>query len=97
MTNYRRIQERCATQWIREGKVPRSSTARSILGATVAQLRTGVYETVGRPSCSTGGSIRYCTQNLRMIDRTAVRGRITVSHDALHRYSKVRIDVRRVV
>jgi hypothetical protein len=97
MTGYRQIEKRCATQWIREGKVARSSTARSILAATVAQLRGAVYETVGRPSCSTGGSIRYCTQNLRMVDRTTVRGRITVSHDALHRYSKVRIDVWRVV
>jgi hypothetical protein len=53
---------------------------------------------VGTPSCSTGGAIRYCTRNLRMVDRgDTVRGRITVSHDALHRYSKVRIDVWRVV
>lgn len=98
MTGYRRIEKRCATQWIREGKVARSSTARSILAATVGQLRGSVYETVGTPSCSTGGAIRYCTRNLRMVDRgDTVRGRITVSHDALHRYSKVRIDVWRVV
>jgi hypothetical protein len=35
---------------------------------------------------------------VRMVDRgDTVRGRVTVSHDALHRYSKVRIDVWRVV
>jgi hypothetical protein len=97
MTGYRRIEKRCATQWIREGKVARSSTARSILAATVGQLRGSVYETVGTPSCSTGGAIRYCSRNLRMVDRgDTVRGLITVSHDTLHRYSKVRIDVWRV-
>jgi hypothetical protein len=97
MTGYRRTERPCATQWIREGKVARSSTARSILGATTGQLRRSVYDTVGSASCSAGGAVRYCTQDLRLIgagDR--VRGRITVSHDGIHRYSKVRLDVWRV-